>query len=256
MALKWILGALGWVVGGYIGGILGFAIGAMVDGSSKQLPPGGGDTYGRYTGGTSGGYAGGYTQTEQRNSFLISLLVLSTAVMKADGKVLRSELNFIKDFIANNFGVGSVQPSLNIIKQLLKKNVDIYQACVQIKGHMAYSQRLQLFHYLLGIAQIDGRVAPEESALLFQIGGYLGLDQKDVRSIMGMFEADKDPYKILEIDKTATDEQVRKAYRRLAAKYHPDKVENLGADVRKSAEEKFKAMQSAYEQIKKERGMK
>ena len=84
----------------------------------------------------------------------------------------------------------------------------------------------------------------------------LGLNEKDIRSIMGMFEPEKDPYKILEIDKTATDEEVRKAYRRLAVKFHPDKVENLGDDVKKAAEEKFKSVQSAYEQIKKERGMK
>ena len=91
--------------------------------------------------------------------------------------------------------------------------------------------------------------------MLYQIGISLGLSEKDIRSIMGMFEPDKDPYKILEIDRSATDEEVRKAYRRLAVKFHPDKVENLGADVKKAAEEKFKSIQAAYEQIKKERGM-
>ena len=120
---------------------------------------------------------------------------------------------------------------------------------------MISSQRLQLFHYLLGIAQADGQVSPEESSLLFTIGQNLGLNEKDIRSIMGMFEPEKDPYKILEIDKTATDDEVRKAYRRLAVKFHPDKVENLGEDVKRAAEEKFKSVQSAYEQIKKERGM-
>ena len=176
--------------------------------------------------------------------------------MKADGKTLKSELNFIKDFVRQNFGESAVQDSLTIIKKLLQSNIDIYQACSQIKQYMQISQRLQLFHYLLGIAQADGQVSPEESSMLFTIGGYLGLSEKDIRSIMGMFEPEKDPYKILEIDKSATDEEVRKAYRRLAVKFHPDKVENLGEDVKKAAEEKFKSVQSAYEQIKKERGMK
>ncbi|MBR2135413.1 MAG: DnaJ domain-containing protein, partial [Bacteroidales bacterium] len=132
---------------------------------------------------------------------------------------------------------------------------DIPQACAQVRANMISSQRLQLFHYLLGIAQADGQVSPEESKVLYQIGISLGLSEKDIRSIMGMFEPDKDPYKILEIDRSATDEEVRKAYRRLAVKFHPDKVENLGADVKKAAEEKFKSIQAAYEQIKKERGM-
>lgn len=263
MAFKWILGAVGWVLGGYIGGIIGFFIGTAIDGGAN-LRIGTGSDGGWTGGGSQGGYSGGgytggrrpYTQSEQRNSFLISLLVLSTAVMKADGKTLKSELNFIKDFVRQNFGESAVQDSLTIIKKLLQSNIDVYQACSQIKQYMQMSQRLQLFHYLLGIAQADGQVSPEESSMLFTIGGYLGLSEKDIRSIMGMFEPEKDPYKILEIDKSATDEEVRKAYRRLAVRFHPDKVENLGEDVKKAAEEKFKSVQSAYEQIKKERGMK
>ena len=265
MIFKWIFGAIGWAAGGFLGGIIGFALGSALDGSTtKRIGSGGssgGWSGGGYTGGgyTGGGYSGGrrtYSNTEQRNSFLLSLLVLSTAVMKADGKVLKSELNYIKDFIRSNFGEDAVSQSLQIIKKLLQQSIDIPQACAQIRAYMIVSQRLQLFHYLLGIAQADGQVSPEESSLLFNIGKNLGLNEKDIRSIMGMFEPEKDPYKILEIDKTATDEEVRKAYRRLAVKFHPDKVENLGDDVKKAAEEKFKSVQSAYEQIKKERGMK
>ena len=262
MIFRFILGAIGWAAGGFIGGIIGFALGSAIDGATSQKRIGSGSSdsgTGGYT--TGGGYGGGYTTrrpystTEQRNSFLISLLVLSTAVMKADGKVLKSELNYIKAFIRSNFGDDAVNESLQIIKKLLQQNIDIPQACAQIRVNMISSQRLQLFHYLLGIAQADGQVSPEESSLLFTIGQNLGLNEKDIRSIMGMFEPEKDPYKILEIDKTATYEEVRKAYRRMAVKFHPDKVESLGADVKKAAEEKFKSVQAAYEQIKKERGM-
>lgn len=253
MIFRFIFGAIGWAAGGFIGGLIGFALGSFVDGATSQKTIGAGS--GSSTG---GGYSGRrtYTTNEQRNSFLVSLLVLSAAVMKADGKVLKSELNYIKDFIRQNFGEDAVQDALSIIKNLLQSNIDVYQACSQIKMYMQLSQRLQLFHYLLGIAQADGQVSPEESSLLYTIGTSLGLNEKDIRSIMGMFEPDKDPYKILEIDKTATDEEVRKAYRRMAVRFHPDKVESLGADVKKAAEEKFKSVQSAYEQIKKERGMK
>ncbi|MBP5693005.1 MAG: TerB family tellurite resistance protein [Bacteroidales bacterium] len=258
MIFRFIFGAIGWAAGGFIGGLIGFALGSFVDGATSQKTIGAGS--GSSTGGgySGGGYSGRrtYTTNEQRNSFLVSLLVLSTAVMKADGKVLKSELNYVKDFIRQNFGEDAVQDALSIIKNLLQSNIDVYQACSQIKMYMQLSQRLQLFHYLLGIAQSDGQLSPEESSLLYTIGTSLGLNEKDIRSIMGMFEPDKDPYKILEIDKTATDEEVRKAYRRMAVRFHPDKVESLGADVKKAAEEKFKSVQSAYEQIKKERGMK
>ena len=262
MIFKWIFGAIGWAAGGFLGGVLGFAIGSMLDGSTtvKRIGTGSETDWG---GSSSGGGWGGstqsgrrtYTDAEQRNSFLLSLLVLSTAIMKADGKVLKSELNYIKNFIRSNFGEDAVSECLQIIKKLLQQNIDVQQACAQVRVYMSSSQRLQLFHYLLGIAQADGQVSPEESSLVYQIGISLGLNEKDIRSIMGMFEPEKDPYKILEIDRNATDEEVRKAYRKMAVKFHPDKVENLGADVKKAAEEKFKSVQAAYEQIKKERGM-
>ncbi len=260
MIFKFILGAIGWAAGGFIGALVGYFVGSAIDGATSQKRIGSGSSGGGYSTGDGYSTGGGYTRrpystTELRNSFLISLLVLSTAVMKADGKVLKSELNYIKEFIRSNFGDNAVNDCLQIIRKLLQQSIDVPQACAQIKLNMISSQRLQLFHYLLGIAQADGQVSPEESSLLFTIGRNLGLSEKDIRSIMGMFEPEKDPYKILEIDKTATDEEVRKAYRRMAVKFHPDKVENLGADVKKAAEEKFKSVQAAYEQIKKERGM-
>ena len=195
MIFKWIFGAIGWAAGGFLGGIIGFALGSALDGSTTKRIGSGSSGDGWSTGGSTGGWSGGgytggrrtYSNTEQRNSFLLSLLVLSTAVMKADGKVLKSELNYIKDFIRSNFGEDAVSQSLQIIKKLLQQSIDILQACAQIRAYMIVSQRLQLFHYLLGIAQADGQVSPEESSLLFNIGKNLGLNEKDIRSIMGSF---------------------------------------------------------------------
>ncbi|MBQ1747083.1 MAG: TerB family tellurite resistance protein, partial [Bacteroidales bacterium] len=145
MIFKWIFGAIGWAAGGFLGGIIGFALGSALDGSTTKRIGSGGSTGGWSGGGyTGGGYTGGrrtYSNTEQRNSFLLSLLVLSTAVMKADGKVLKSELNYIKDFIRSNFGEDAVSQSLQIIKKLLQQSIDIPQACAQIRAYMIVSQR-------------------------------------------------------------------------------------------------------------------
>lgn len=245
---KWITGALGWALGGPIGALLGYSLGAMLEGSNGN-------------GGLSGlsGSAGGAAvgAAEQRNSFLVSLLVLSAAVMKADGKVMRSELDYVKRFIERSFGPEAVKEALGILKDLLSKDIDLPQVGAQIKMYMEASQRLQLLHYLTGIAQADGHVSASELEVLRKIALYTGISSQDSESIFAMFDNRIDAaYRVLEVPADASEEQVKKAYKKLALKHHPDRVETLGPDVKKAAEEKFKAVVNAYETIKKERGWK
>jgi len=196
-------------------------------------------------------------QNGQRNSFMISLLVLSSAVIRADGKVSQSELDYVKNFIRANFGEAAVNDALRILKELNGKDVNIYQVGPQIAANMNYSQRLQLFHYLAGIANADGNFCKEEKSVLESIAAAIGLNSSDTDSIISMFYRDsQSAYAVLEISPSATDEEVKSAYRRMAMKNHPDKVASLGPDVQKAAEERFRKIQEAYELIKKERNIK
>ena len=243
---KWIGGILGWAIGGPIGALFGVGIGSMFDGS-KSL------------------FQNNTASSGARNSFMMSLLVLSAAVMKADQRVMRSELEFVKEFLRRNFGPAAVPEGLALLKDLLGKEIRVEEVATQIALHMPVSQRLQLFHYLCGIAWSDGVMDPSELALLRQIALLMRLSAADVESILAMFQGgarettsqqDLDQaYRVLEIEPTASDEELKKAYRRMAMKYHPDKVATLGEDVRKGAEEKFKALSKAYELIKKSRGI-
>lgn len=237
---KWIGGILGWVILGPIGGLLGFLAGSFADGYANLTGAA------RHT----------YSATEQRNSFMVSLLVLSAAVIKADGKTLQSELDYVKDFIRKNFGEAAVPEATRILNQLLSQDVNIYQVGPQIAAYMNYSQRLQLFHYLVQIALADGDFSKSEKSVLEAIGSTIGLNNSDVSSVISMFYKDtSSAYTVLGVSPSATDDEVRTAYRRMAMKNHPDKVATLGPDVQKAAAEKFRQIQEAYESIKLERGL-
>jgi len=241
-AIKWITGLLGWVAGGPIGGLIGYLLGTAFDSGREPVR-------------TSTTYRS-YSPTEQRNSFLISLLVLSSAVIKADGRVHQSELDLVRQFIRQNFGEAAVADAMQILQGLNDRQVNVYEVGGQISAFMNYSQRLQLFHYLAQLAQADGDFSKSEKDVLESIAAAIRLNASDAASVIAMFYRNTDSaYAVLGISPSATDDEVKSAYRRMAMKNHPDKVASLGPDVQKAAEEKFRQIQEAYEAIKKQRGL-
>ena len=245
---KWIGGGLGWAVGGPIGAIFGFVIGSIVDGSTTSVET-------RRGPGPFGGRTTGYSRTTT-GGYVMSLLVLTAAVMKADGKVVKSELDYVKKFMVQNFGAASAQEAVKMLRDILKQTIPVNEVCRQIQMNMNYSARLQLMHFLFGIAQADNRVDETERKVIENIGMQMGIGRSDFESIQAMFVRNIDAdYKILEIEPNASNDELKKAYRRMAMKYHPDKVSHLGEDFQKAAKDKFQKVSQAYENIKKERKM-
>lgn len=234
---KWIGAILGFIVLNFAGAVIGFLIGALIDSvntSSLRTAP---------------------ASQVSSNSFMVSLLSLSAAVMRADGNLKRSELDYVKQFFVQNFGVETTQQSMLILRDILNNPINIQAVSIQARERMDYPSRLQLLHYLFGVAAADDEVHASEITILAQIASYLSIYNADYTSIKAMFVAETDSaYKVLEVDRSATDEEVKKAYRQMAVKYHPDKVAHLGADFQKAANEKFKKVAEAYEKIKKQRG--
>jgi len=233
---KWIAGGLGWAFFGPIGGILGFALGSLMEAPELTKTKG-------YSATTTG-------------SFAMTLLVLIAAVMKADGRVLKSELNYVKKYFVQAFGNDSAVEAIQMLRDILRQNIPAQAIGLQIKQNMDYSSRLQLLHLLFGVAQADGQVDISELNTIASIAGYMGIGSKDFESIKSMFVENVDSaYKILEVEKNATDEEIKKAYRKMAVKYHPDKVSHLGEDFQIKAKEKFQKVSDAYKKLKKERGI-
>jgi len=235
---KWVCAVLGWLLfRNPIGAVLGFIVGSGIDGfGSKQRQS---------------------LQATQvgNSSFMLSLLALSAAVMRVDGALKKVELDYVKKFFVRNFGVEVTKEALLLLRDILSKPINIQSVSVQARDRIDYSSRLQLLHYLFGIAAADGVVHSSEIQLIAQVAAYMSISAADYASIKAMFVVETDSaYKVLEVESSASDEEVKKAYRLMAIKYHPDKVAHLGADFQKAANEKFKKVGEAYEKIKKQRG--
>ena len=234
---KWIGGGLGWAMLGPLGGILGFILGSVIDGAQQQdttAPP-----------------------STTQGDFSVSLLVLLAAVMKADGTVKKSELDYVKQYLLRSMGAQQAREAVRMLRDILNHNIPVVEVSRQIGKYLDYPGRLQLLHLLYGLSGADGQYHPKELEIIELIAVNMGVTEADRKSIRSMFVPDTNAaYKILEIDPSATDEEVKKAYRRMAVKYHPDKVSYLGEEYQKSAKEKFQKIQEAYDQIRKERGMK
>lgn len=245
---KWLGAGIGFTFGGPIGAIIGFAAGSAVDAFSKE-------DFVKEQKEFQRRYAGRQVDT-QSGDFEISLLVLASIVIKADGKVDKRELDYVRTQFVGMYGRERANRAFSLFKGIIKKQVSARQVCIQIRQHMPHASRLQLVHFLFGIAKADEFVTESEVDVIRKMAGYLYINQHDFESIKAMFyNSSNNAYKILEIDKSATDNEVKKAYRKMAKKYHPDKLQGLGEEHVKGAQEKFQSIQSAYEKIKKERGI-
>lgn len=244
---KWIAGGLGWAFGGPIGAIVGFTLGSMYDNAADAVT----DNY------TTSSANDQTHRPTGHGDFNFSLLILSAAVMKANGTVKKSELEYVKLFLSKQFGDAHARELLIALRDILKKDIPLNEVTAQIAYNMSGALRLQLMQYLFGIAKADGIVDKNELDLLLRISNGLRLSVSDFNSLKAMFYNDSSTYyEVLNVDKSATDTEIKKAYRKLAVEYHPDKVATLGAEYQNAAKEKFQKIQEAYQAIKKERNIK
>lgn len=244
---KWILGGLGFVVGGPIGALVGIMIASAFEVTTSADMD---NSKSRHKG-------GGYKRATQ-GDIRVSIIVLIACVIKSDGQVLKSEINYVKPFFLRTFGEQGAKQALHLLKELLEKDIDHIAIAQQIGQCVNYSTRLELLNLLLSVANSDGSFAEQELHVIEQIAHHMSVQYSDFQSLLALYQRQKDvnwAYTALEISPSASSEEVKKAYRRMAMKYHPDKVATAGEEIRKQATEKFRGINEAYEYIKKQRGI-
>jgi DnaJ like chaperone protein len=250
----WLGAALGWFVAGPFGAIIGGFIGSMIgndgdEGSSEQLFGG----------------ASGSAEVGNRNSYLMSMLVLMSYVIRADGRIMHSEMELARLWLRENFGDVAAQQGDQILRRLFETSKqqgeqqyrrNIREACLQIAKNVDYSGRLQLLNFLLMIAQADGYVDQTEIDALKDVARWMDLPTDEVDSMLNLGNDDlESAYKVLGVSPDVTDDVLKAVYRKLALEHHPDRVAALGEDVRKAAEKKFQEINVAKDRVWKARGL-
>jgi DnaJ like chaperone protein len=237
----------------FFGIILGFVVGSVIDNylTAKDRIRKGAKPEDIFD------YYKQHSFSQGRSDFATMLVVLSAAVMRADGKVLKSELEYLKTFFSQQFGPSFTQEHLKTLKYFLDgAAIPLEKVCYDIKQHTPVEARVQLMYFLFGLAKADGHVAEAEINVIRNISALLEISNGDFESVKNMFYRNvNSDYAVLEIEPTATDEEVKKAYRQMAVRFHPDKVASMGEEYQKGAKEKFQKIQEAYENIKKSRAM-
>ena len=231
-------GGIGWALGGGpIGAILGAALGnSLSDYFSDSSEP---------------------TKLHPEQDFHASLLILASIVIKADGHVDERELTFVREHFKKWFGEEKANQSFRAFKEVVKEKPAITQVCQQVRRHMSIQGRIQLIAFLFGLAHADGAMTGDERQQIARIAGYLGIHPDDFRRLEAVHRPSApNPYDVLGLSAQATDAEIKKTYRSLVKKYHPDALHGLGEAAVKEAEATFRKIQEAYDQICSQRGTK
>jgi DnaJ like chaperone protein len=216
----------------------------------------------------------GFLKKEQEH--LKHILALAGLIIKANGKDTVQEIAFVEHQLRKNFSAEFVPIAMSHLRAELHKAASASQHTLELARYFDSSTKMQLLNFLVNICAADGLMRNAERNVLFEISTQLGCSSQTLEAIIGRYRFRTEPsgqknnqqqakpaspgildnaYKLLKIPATSTNEEIKKAYKKLAVLHHPDKSAHLGENVQKNAAEKFKAIAGAYDLICKKRGI-
>jgi len=239
--MGWFFGAgLGWFIGGPLGAIVGAALQhALSQSDHLKIEQNG-------------------APTNEETIFVANLVAIMTKICMADGHISKEERGVIHSFFEKALGYKGNE--LQIIDAMIdetdRRNPDLTQICLAFKRFAKPEQRLILLDLAYNIATVDHVVTQGEEQAINEMVAALGITAEEHERIRARHAVAKknDHYAVLGLGQSASKEEIKKAYRALAAQYHPDKVSHLGKELADFAHVKFQEINDSYQAIRKEKG--
>jgi len=241
---------IGWALLGPLGALVGGLIGNFIDkeGIPRAESAGWGGNF--FTKKSTPFFGNQSFRRTQPGDFLVSVVVLCAEITRADEKIKSAEIEAAKKYFLNTFGAEKTRDLMHLLKGVLQQPSHLPEVCRQIAESMEYEIRLNLLETLFTIAQSDQEILASETRLIENIAHQIGINPNDYRTVAALFIRDPEhDCKILGVSPQASSEEIKKNYRELVKKFHPDKVAHLGDEFKELAEKKFKEIQEAYERV-------
>lgn len=255
---KIILALLGLYFFGIFGAFLGYIAGSFID------------RYRAY----GAGAINPFTSAQRQTVFLETVFILMGKLAKADGHISQEEINHVEGFM-QKLGMSAEhrQRAIALFKQGTAPGFDHAPKLNEfmiVCGH-THNLAQMLLVYLIVMAVADGHMDAAEESLLRDVARYLGYDSSAFRQLLDMVLSQShfargqppsattldDAYKALGVTRESSDQEVKRAYRKLMSQYHPDKLMGQGMpeDMIAMATAKSQEVQAAYDVIRKSRNM-
>jgi len=244
-------GTLGFMFGGPLGALLGAALGRNFDRGIKIT-----DEHGAF---------GAGQQERVQAAFFTATFSVMGHIAKADGKITPEEISATES-IMGQMQLNALQrkAAIKLFNEGKKDGFPLHDVLEQFRHECMRRRNLvQMFLEIqIATAMADGHIHATEKRILFIIGEQLGFDRASIEQLFRFSGTGPSPggkrqapvssaYQVLGIDKTASDAEVKKAYRRLMSQHHPDKLiaKGLPEEMIKLATEKTQKIKAAYEQV-------
>jgi DnaJ like chaperone protein len=178
-----------------------------------------------------------------------SILVLAAAVIRCDNNFSSDTEKHITDYLSRQFGGSNKNKRLQSVQSHVEIGTEPFTkiACKELKLLTTYDSRINILHFLFGVAASDDFINAKEVRCLQRISGYLGVSVKDFVVVKDDYTSQHNPYVLLGLEEGVSFEKVKSAYRKMILKYHPDK--RGGKVTEEEANRKFREIQKAFDVI-------